>query len=199
LPADDEVLLWTLALDAFEGVVAQLEGLLAPAERDRARGLPARRRREFVTTRATLRAALAERLGTPPANIALSLDPDGKPVLDSPRDLHFSISHTSGLGLVALSGRPVGVDVEEVRPRERLERVAARVFAAADRKRLGELRGREQLEFFYAAWTAREARLKAGPGIGELTLRHFAPAPGYLAAVAVEGAGLRIVPQARSL
>jgi 4'-phosphopantetheinyl transferase len=198
LPAEDEVLLWTLALDAFEGGLAPLEGLLAPAERERAQGLPRRRRREFVVTRAALRSALADELCTAPGDIRLSTNERGKPVLDGPGELEFSISHTTGLGLVALSaGRPVGVDVEAIRPRPRLERVAGRVFSPAERERLAELAGIEQLEFFYRAWTAREACLKVtGEG---LTLRHFTPAPGYVAALAAPGDGWRIVAQARSL
>lgn len=217
------MLLWTLGLDAFEFALPQLEQLLAPAERERARDLPPRRAREFVAGRATLRAVLAERTGTPPHELALSSDERGKPVLGAAAgELCFNVSHAGELALVALAaGRALGVDVERVRPRARLDRVAARVFSPAERERLERLEGAEQLDFFYGTWTAREACLKAtGEGMpasperfdvpawpagledavevggrgDRLALRRFAPAPGYLAALAAPGTDWRLVP-----
>jgi 4'-phosphopantetheinyl transferase len=235
LPEEEAVLVWTLALDAFEGALPQLERLLAPAERERAEGLPPRRAGEFVVTRAALRAVLADRTGTAPQDISIANEASGKPTLEGPGDLHFNVSHAGAVALVALSARrTLGVDVEEVRPRPRLERIALRVFSPAERERLGQLEGRDQLDFFYGTWTAREACLKvtgqgmpAGPegfdvpawpagldhavevsaGGHRYALRRWAPANGYLAAVAAPGPGLRLVPselpsrlaQARSL
>lgn len=39
----------------------------------------------------------------------------GKPYLLARPDLHFSISHTKNAIVVALSGKPIGVDVEQIR------------------------------------------------------------------------------------
>ena len=52
---------------------------------------------------------------------AIARTPNGKPFFpDHPR-LHFSLSHTKGWALCALSDRPVGVDIEVITPRrERL-------------------------------------------------------------------------------
>ena len=43
--------------------------------------------------------------------------PRGKPLFAELPDRWFSLSHSGGLALCALSGSPVGVDVELVRPR----------------------------------------------------------------------------------
>ena len=42
--------------------------------------------------------------------------PRGKPLFAGREDRWFSLSHSGGLALCALSDRPVGVDVERVRP-----------------------------------------------------------------------------------
>ena len=43
--------------------------------------------------------------------------PRGKPLFPGLDDHWFSLSHSGGIALCALSDRPVGVDVELVRPR----------------------------------------------------------------------------------
>ena len=40
----------------------------------------------------------------------------GKPYFPDHPDVHFNLSHTAGAVLVALSDRPVGVDIERIRP-----------------------------------------------------------------------------------
>ena len=43
--------------------------------------------------------------------------PRGKPLFAGKHDRWFSLSHSEGIALCALSSAPVGVDVELVRPR----------------------------------------------------------------------------------
>jgi 4'-phosphopantetheinyl transferase len=96
---------------------------------------------------------------------------------------HWSISHTRGLGLVAVADRRVGVDVEALRPRPlpRLARVVARVAAEAE----GVLDERE----LYALWCGREAWAKAhGVPLGslrdvEVGAQPLDAGPGYVAAL----------------
>jgi phosphopantetheinyl transferase len=94
---------------------------------------------------------------------------------------HWSISHTRGLGLVAVADRPVGVDVEALRPRPRLARVVARVAAEAE----GVCDERE----LYALWCGREAWAKAhGAPLGSLRevavrAQPLDVGPGYVAAL----------------
>ena len=66
---------------------------------------------------------------------------------------HASITHTDGLGLVAVADRPVGVDAELVRPRPTLARVVARVAA--------EAHGIHDQRALYLLWCGREAHAKA--------------------------------------
>lgn len=78
----------------------------------------------------------------------------GKPFFPDLPDRQFSLSHTAGLCLCALSdGGAVGVDIERVRPRrDDLPRYvfSAREFAAFD----------GTWEDFYSVWTLKEAYVK---------------------------------------
>jgi 4'-phosphopantetheinyl transferase len=62
-------------------------------------------------------------------------------------------------------GRPVGVDVERVRPLPDLDEIAARTFSPEERRRLSRLDPAERLAGFFNCWTRKEAYLKA-LGIG---------------------------------
>jgi len=118
--------------------------------------------------------------------------------------------------------RQVGIDLEYVRPVPRLQKIAASFFSAYENAVLSSLPPGQQEEAFYLCWTCKEAYLKAtGLGLeqpldqfdvalapGEparllrvedrpeetrrWSLRWLEPAPGYLAALAVEGQDWRV-------
>jgi 4'-phosphopantetheinyl transferase len=104
------------------------------------------------------------------------------------------------LAAVAPGGSEVGVDVELVRPRRDLARLAARWLPAADAEAVAAAAGREREVTFYAAWTRHEARVKctgaglAGPVPGpEVVARRLRIDEGYAAAVASEGTPLIVL------
>lgn len=88
--------------------------------------------------------------------------PGGKPWFPDFPQYHFNVSHSGTLGLCALSDRPVGVDIERVRPRK--EGLPA---YALDERELGWFRTRgENWADFYTLWTMKEARIKCtGEGL----------------------------------
>jgi phosphopantetheinyl transferase len=146
--------------------------------------------------RGALAAILADYLGGA-AEVALSADEDGKPRLaEAPERLSFNLSHTAGLALVAIApeGAEVGVDVERLRPRRDLVRLAVRWLPAADAEAVAGAAEDEREAVFYAAWTRHEARVKctgtgiAGPPPGpEVIAWPLEIDAGYAAAVAVYG------------
>lgn len=80
----------------------------------------------------------------------------GKPYFPTLPQLYFSISHTKGLTLCALSNQPVGVDIETVRPR----RASLPRFALSpDEYRRYEALGGDW-PAFYTLWTRKEAWCK---------------------------------------
>jgi 4'-phosphopantetheinyl transferase len=199
---DDEVHVWLARASTADGVAFLLnDDELARAARLRV----ARAREVFVAAHGLLRVVLGRYLDVDPASLAFETDPRGKPHLvgRSPSSLECNLSHSGSLAAVAVSqaSRPVGVDVEELRPLHGEEAVARRVLTAEEWDRYAALpvdaRGRELLR----VWARKEALVKAsGEGVrsalNELSSWPGPGAPwavvdldvdGYAAAVAAAG------------
>ena len=91
---------------------------------------------------------------------------DGRPRLKGRADLHFSVSHSAGLVVVAVaSGCPVGVDVERISTL-REPAVAELVLSPAERAAYDALAPDARGPAFFRYWTRKEAVLKAtGDGL----------------------------------
>jgi len=149
-----------------------LSAVLSPEERERLARLahPDLRRRRILCRHA-LRHALGERLGLPPGQVPLGTGPQGKPMLD-PRNrdgrpvktLHFNLSHTDHLALLAIGDRELGVDLEELGRLDSMDPrpVADRFFAPAERAALqSKAPGLARDIEFLRIWTRKEALIKA--------------------------------------
>jgi 4'-phosphopantetheinyl transferase len=165
-PLEDEVHIWRFGLDPDEG----------------------RRAARMAVGR-----VLADYLGgTAPR---LDAGPSGKPRLATdPGRLSFNLSHSGGLALIAIApgGIEVGVDVEHLRPRRDLTRLAERWLPADDAAAVAAAPPAGREAAFYAAWTCHEARVKctgfglAGPAPGpEVRAWPLEIDAGYAAAVAL--------------
>ena len=136
--------------------------------------------------------------------------------------LRFNASHSAGLMLLAVTrGRDLGVDLERIRP-QLTAGIAERFFSPLEVAALDALAAEDRAGAFFAGWTRKEAYVKArGDGLA-LGLEGFAvslapgeparlvqtaeapsevqrwrlealhPAPGYAAALAVEGRDWRL-------
>jgi hypothetical protein len=131
------------------------------------------------------------------ADVELRVDEGGKPRLAvAPERLSFNLSHSGDLALVAIApgGVEVGVDLERLRPRRDLPRLAERRLPPADAAAIAAASaGREREAAFYAAWTRHEARVKCvGSGLGgpvpgpDVVAIQLPIDAGYAAAVAVD-------------
>ena len=162
---------FAVELDRPEKEVAALGGVLTADELLRAGRMKSERgRTRAVVTRAALRRLLARELGRRPEEIAFSVGRHGKPRLDDTSSgVRFNLSHSADLALIAIARDvEVGVDLEEMKPRADLDRVARRVFTEAEREAVAL--GGEQA--FYRHWVAKEAFVKA-TGRGVASLRSF--------------------------
>ena len=177
MPAGVDV--WVVPLDRPEHEVERLYGLLSAAERERA-GPPPHppRKRRYVVRQGITREILARYTDAPAQALEIVRSSAGKPTLAGGGEVRFSVSDSADLALVAVAGRDVGVDLEQVRDR-----------AAARRAGMG---GRER---FFERWTRLEAVGKArGTGLlrlrrpgADVTCRSLSVAPGFAAAVALAG------------
>jgi 4'-phosphopantetheinyl transferase len=219
-PTEDEIRVWVVPLDKPSADPAKLYGCLTPDERARAdRYRAAHARHQFVTTRGLLRRILGNELGVAPEGVPLTYGPAGKPLLaGGAAAVHFNLSHTDGLAVIALARRPVGVDVERVRAVSDPAVLVRRFFSPGERDAFDALPEPLRPAGFFRGWTCKEALIKAsGLSIAYLdtfdvelhpawpakllAARHaglsgagwrllaWEPAPGYTAALAVEGTG----------
>ena len=143
-----------------------------------------------------LREVLARYLDEDPARIELRRGEHGKPALADPSSpLRFNLSHSGHLALVAVThGLEVGVDVERIRPRRDLFRLAERALDPATAAAVHAAPADDRLAAFHQAWARREAIAKClGTGLGAplppspMAVRKLNPARGHAAAVAVAG------------
>ncbi len=128
-------------------------------------------RQRFLRARVLVRTVLAKNLHqSDPALLEFASNSYGKPALRvkhcNPPPLHFNLSHTKGLLVLAVSRScEVGVDVESVRREVALLELSARFFSSEEHEQLMALSGAAQRERFFALWTMKEAWLKAR-GVG---------------------------------
>jgi 4'-phosphopantetheinyl transferase len=218
-----EMELWFVDLqasaEALERIEAKTPRLSETCESQFAAMAVAGARRDRRLTHIALRIALERKIGPAVRGVAFARSASGEPSLPD-RGANFSIAHTHGLAVIAISNvGPIGIDIETTRlvrmpalRRAPIEQEAIRLAAGAP------LGGRDADERFLRAWVRIEAIAKArGTGVGPLletvrprsvdsqsavlhsaapadaptlTAYDLATAPGTYAAVAFSGSGL---------
>ena len=118
-------------------------------------------RDEFIAVRALLRLTLASYLNVDARVLRFDKGLYGKPVLVG-YDLQFNLSHSAGYLVVAVSNvAGVGVDLELIKCRQNLDRVARRCFSVREYHFWCVLPESERVDMFYRFWVAKEAFTKA--------------------------------------
>lgn len=212
-------------LRASDEDVALGEAALSQHERQRAETLRfAHLRRNFLLAHGCLRALLGSYLDIAASDVRVGVKSGGKPCLESSTsDLRFNQSDSGDLAVFAFSaGRELGVDIEAVRAVSDLELLASRFFAREETDELLGLPREQRTRAFFAAWTRKEAYVKAiGQGLQvplnqtRVTLRpqdppslihiagdrqaawswhvySFEPAHAYMGAVVYQGDGMEV-------
>jgi 4'-phosphopantetheinyl transferase len=203
---------------ALSGVEDRLmERILTTDEAERARRLVAPPvRRGFVGGRYLIRSVLAVLAAVEPRSLELEAGPHGKLFLVGHEELavSFNLSHSGDLVALALvRGRRLGIDIEAERPLTDAALLARRILGPRERALFDAVPETERGAALLAAWTRKEAVLKAiGTGIsGGLTsievladidgyaarytgepsarwsVRALSMAPGFHGAIAIEG------------
>jgi 4'-phosphopantetheinyl transferase len=163
-----EVHVWTIRLGAAPAPDA---AMLDAGELERAaKFVFDRDRLAFVRRRTALRRILGVYLKVAPVDVSIRTGMHDKPELGPPFErsgLHFNVSNSADLALCAVTlGGPVGVDVEQIRPMADLDGVAELVLSPNERAVFAAAGETERLALFHAAWTRKEAYLKArGEGL----------------------------------
>ena len=193
-----DIEVWITDLDARDDAPL----VLSPDERERAARFHFDRdRRRFVRCRTLLRQLIAQSLGCDAAAPAFRYNAYGKPELDG---IHFNVSHSANLAVIALTQVPIGIDVETVDPKAEVMSLARTAFSADECAELAALPEEERVPAFFRGWTRKEAYLKLlGTGfslpsdsftvslaaepltfLGDYALRDLAVPPGFACAIA---------------
>ncbi|MDR3621292.1 MAG: 4'-phosphopantetheinyl transferase superfamily protein [Paludisphaera borealis] len=202
-PEEGETRVYRVALDACEAGDAFAEApewaWLTAEERARAERLVRPRDgRRFVLCRGALRAIIGRLLDRSPHAVEFRAGPGGKPILPpgepgSPPPLHFNVSHSGELALIAVSrSRELGVDVEKTRPISEAARIVRSYFTETETEQFHQLEEAARPDAFIRGWTRKEAILKA-KGVGLAGL-----ATGFETMFGVEDLGREFVPCAPS-
>jgi len=167
----DTLHVWCIRLTQSGDVVHTLEKHLSMDELRRAD----RYRREMDRTRyviahGALRELLADYTSETPRNISFGRTATGKPFLiddQGEQRLRFTLSHSGEWAVVALAlSTDVGIDIEQIDSDVSVEAVAERFFSRGEFEALREVPSEQRIVAFFAAWTRKEAYVKArGEGI----------------------------------
>ena len=179
LPKQDEVWLWLGRPPAplgAEGWTANLPWLSGEEAGRAERFRFVEDRWSYTAAHAALRLLLGGLIGDAPDEVALVSAQMGKPALcparhgtATSRAVQFNISHTRGMVAVALSGSPVGVDVEPVRPLPDMRQLVIDLMAPEALAAYDGANGEQaRMRLFYRYWTLGEAFIKAtGQGLDQ--------------------------------
>jgi phosphopantetheinyl transferase len=147
---------------------------------------------DSATARSAARHILAGLLGVTSSAVELYDTPKGKPLLRNDESLHFSISHSHDVSMIAVTRvAAVGVDIEQLRAVPNAEAILKRFFTHEEISAI--LTDDHRDLRFIEAWTRAESRVKVrGASVWEAatpdphtTVRQISAPEGFAAAVAV--------------
>lgn len=134
----------------------------------------ASRKAVFIAARYALRRALAQSIpGSAWQDWRLAWEENHAPtVMNAPQQLYLSLAHSETLIAVAVSRRPVGVDIEVQRKPRPLSDMMELIASPEERCRVGALAPCMQPAAFYQVWTLKEAYFKrVGTGLDWARIR----------------------------
>ena len=210
---------------ALTGLPLPPKGILTEDEMARAqRRVAAPVRHGFMAGRWLLRSVLAALTDAEPTALAIEAGAHGKLFLAGHDRLApgFNLSHSGELAALAVvQGRRIGIDIEAERPLSDLDLLARRILGPRERQWFESLPDGQRGAALLAAWTRKEAVLKAvGTGISgglssievlhdaapgdcvivhdtepstSWTVRTLSMPPGFHGALAIEGEAPSIV------
>ena len=161
-PFAGSIHIWRLQLSQHLRLTDKFSELLTEDEIARSKSyLDEKDRQRFILSRGMLRSILAKYLSEPAENIRFAKDENNKPFIRiKTTEVHYNIAHAGDWVLIAVSGSPVGIDVEQIRDDLDYGEILPLCFNGDE---AASIHSQKQ---FYKLWTRKEALVKAtGKGI----------------------------------
>lgn len=166
MPLTPSVHLYSISLDASASQLDAYRGVLSQDEKARVvRFKFPHLQEQWIAARAGLKHVLSQYCPSSPGQLQFDHTKNGKPVLanrSEPAHLHFNLSHSHNLALLAVTRlAPVGVDLEYRRDIPDWQDIARHFFSAFEYRQLMSLPQAQRQKAFYCCWTRKEAIVKA--------------------------------------
>ena len=182
---NETLYLWFGRPDDFEDKEIFERAYALPSDDERSRMSAFRfdaSRRQYLAAHFLARTALSHCVPAAPESWRFQTNQYGKPFVDPPCDLFFSLSRRRGLvACLVARGYEVGVDVESHERSAEIIEIANRVFSAQELAQLDQMSPDDRLDHAVSLWTLKEAYSKArGMGFSlplqKFSFVHFPPA-----------------------
>jgi 4'-phosphopantetheinyl transferase len=160
-----EIHVWQVSMNISALEVEECKDLLSDTELEKMHFFNTKQSKDsFVVSQGVLRILLSSYLGISPKLATFGRRGKGKPFsLDDP-GLHFNLSNSGKLAVIAFSrDSELGIDIEQIRTLPDLDEMIETNFTSNE-IRFINARPEERLQRFFRFWTVKESYLKA---IGE--------------------------------
>jgi 4'-phosphopantetheinyl transferase len=112
-----------------------------------------------------IRTIILESFNVDNKHISFNKNQYGKPYLEEYPNFSFNISHSGDYVLCAIDGKPIGVDVEEIKPID-YEGIVKSFFTEKESEYIVSKELKFSLNRFYEIWTLKESYIKCcGQGL----------------------------------
>jgi 4'-phosphopantetheinyl transferase len=151
---------WRIRISQNLSLIDAAMGLLSTDEQERAsRYYREKDKQRFIVSRIALRTLLARYLNLNHKEIYFEVGENKKPHVKGNTRLHYNVSHSGDIVLIALSGSAIGVDVENMPSETHYTEIMEISYSKDETDHVNT--ATNPLQTFYTLWTRKEALLKA--------------------------------------
>ena len=163
--ASDEIHIWCASLNLRVPYVHILEKRLSFDEQQRAnKFIFEKDKNRFIVGRYVLRMLIGSYLSMPAEHVQFVYGDQGKPAIDplmNQKKLCFNLSHSKGMAVYIFAlNRSLGIDLECTDKQYKCQPIIERWFTQRELTIYNELPEDQKQDYFYRAWTLKEAYLK---------------------------------------
>jgi 4'-phosphopantetheinyl transferase len=164
---EQAVHVWLFPLNTTPPSIKRFYPLLDDTEKARSeRFVHFMHRKRFIAAHGFMRSVLALYTRQAAEDLQFDKAEQGKPFLLQHPQLHFNLSHSQDIAILAVASRDIGADVECLDRRHEWQKIMHRFYTETEQQKILSLAESEQQRAFYAVWTRKEAHMKVtGQGL----------------------------------